>query len=325
MKVLLIPRSDMEGIVSMREVIDAVEAAFKAKALGRVQMPSKTYVIFSEGDFRTMSCYIPELGVGCVKIVNSHPGNPERYGMPAVMATIVLIEPETGRPLTIMDGTWITSMRTGAAGGIAAKYLARRGSEVVGLVGAGMQARAQLMALSEVFRIEEVRVCAKTLEECRQFKDDMEYLIPKIYSKEHIEGVVKGCDILVTTTPVTKPIVKNEWVEEGTHINAIGADAPGKEELDPTILRRAKIVVDDYEQAMHSGEINVPISQGVLRAEQIYAELGEIIAGLKGGRANDEEITIFDSTGLAIQDLATAALIYRKISREGKGIEIDLL
>ena len=325
MRVLLIPRKDVERIVSMKEVMEVVEEAFKAKGLGEVVMPPKVYVNFPKGDFRVMPCYFPALGFGGVKIVNVHPENPEKYGLPTVMAVILLLDPETGKPVAIMDGTWITDMRTGAAGGIAAKYLARKDSKIVGMVGAGAQARTQLLALNEVFEIEEVRVCARTLAEAEEFKEKMEYLGLNILPKENVEDVVKGCDILVTTTPVTTPIVKNEWISEGMHINAIGADAPGKEELDPKILKRAKIVVDDFEQACHCGEVNVPLTKGIISEEDIYAELGEIIAGKKLGRLNDEEITIFDSTGLAIQDLATATLVYKKAKASNLGFEIELL
>jgi alanine dehydrogenase len=325
MKVLLIPRKQIEGIVSMGEIMGAVEEAFRSKGLKKAQMPPKLYVNFPGGDFRSMPCYVPELGLGCIKVVSVHPNNPAIYGLPSVIATIILIDPESGRPLAVMDGTWITGMRTGAAGGIAAKYLARGGSRVVGMVGAGVQARTQLMALNEVLNIEEVRVFAKTVEECERFREDMTDLGLRIEVEERIEKAVADCDVLVTTTPVTRPIVKDEWVSEGTHINAIGADAPGKEELEPGILKRAKVVVDDLEQACHSGEVNVPLSKGLIKREDIYGELGEIIVGKKVGRTSEKEITVFDSTGLAIEDLAAAAVVYKRAKEANLGAEIDLL
>ncbi len=325
MKVSLIMRKDIERIVSMRELMGAMEDAFRAKAMGRVQMPMKVYVTLPDGDFRTMMAYIPDLDMACVKIVNVHPNNPWKHSLPTVMATMVLIEPDTGRPLAIMDGTYLTSMRTGATGGVAAKHLARRNSRVIGMVGAGSQARTQLLALNEVFNIEEVRVCAKTRTECEGFVRDMQHLGLRILIEEGVEETVRGCDIIVTTTPVTQPLVENEWIEDGMHINAIGADAPGKEELDPEILKRAKVVVDDYEQACHYGELNVPVSKGIFKPEQIHAELGEIIVGRKAGRTSDDEITVFDSTGLAIQDLAAAALVYRKARKLGISSEVELL
>jgi len=325
MKVLILSRREIEGTASMKEVIGAVEGAFMAKGLGKVQMPPKIYVTFEKGDFRTMPCYVPELGLGGVKIVNVHPENPEKHGLPSVMATIMLIEPETGKPLAIMDGTWITNMRTGAGGGVAAKHLARKDSKVVGMAGAGAQARTQLLALNESFGINEVRVWSRTLEGSEKFRKDMKHLGLNIVIKEEVKDAVTGCDILVTTMPVTKPVVRKEWLSEGMHINAIGADAPGKEELEPEILKKAKIVVDDFEQAFHSGEVNVPLSKGMLKREDVYGELGEIVAGKKAGRASDEEITIFDSTGLAIQDLAAAALVYKKAKKRGLGSEVELL
>jgi len=325
MRVSLIMRKDIERIVSIGELMGAMEDAFRAKAMGKVSMPTKVYIELPEGDFRTMMAYIPDLKMACVKVVNVHPSNPAKHGLPTVMATIVLIDPDTGRPLAIMDGTYLTNMRTGATGGVAAKYLARKNSKVIGMVGAGSQARTQLLALNQVFKIEEVRVCAKTRMECERFVKDMEPLGLKILINESVEEAVRGCDIIVTTTPVTSPLVKNEWVEEGMHINAIGADAKGKEELDPEILKRAKVVVDDYEQACQYGELNVPVSKGIFKPEQIHAELGEIIIGRKPGRISDEEITVFDSTGLAIQDLAAAALVYRRAMKLGIASEIELL
>jgi len=325
MKVLILSRKEIENIASMKEVIGAVESAFRAKGLGKVQMPPKIYVTFEKGDFRAMPCYIPEFGLGAVKIVNVHPENPEKHGLPSVMATIMLIDPETGKPLAIMDGTWITSMRTGAGGSVAAKYLARKDSKVVGMAGAGAQARTQLLALNESFDIDEVRVWSRTLEGSEKFRRDMKHLGLNIVIKEEVKDAVTGCDILVTTTPATKPVVRKEWVSGGMHINAIGADAPGKEELEPEILKKAKIVVDDFEQAFHSGEVNVPLSKGILKREDVYGELSEILAGKKAGRASDKEITLFDSTGLAIQDLAAAALVYRKAKKLSLGSEVELL
>ena len=327
MRVLLIPRKDVEGIVSMKEVVEVVEEAFKAKGLGEVVMPPKVYVNFPKGDFRVMPCYIPSLGFGGVKIVNVHPENPEKYGLPTVMAVILLLDPETGKPVAIMDGTWMTDMRTGAAGGVAAKYLARPDSRTVGIVGAGRQARTQLMALKEVLEeIEEVRVTDIRKDVREKYAEEMsEKLGLNVKAVDSVRETVEGADIVVTVTPVRKPIVKNEWIRPGVHINAIGADAPGKEELDPEILKRAKIVVDDFEQACHSGEVNVPLTKGIISKEDIYAELGEIIVGKKPGRLSDDEITIFDSTGLAIQDLATATLVYKKAKASNLGFEIELL
>lgn len=145
-----------------------------------------------------------------------------------------------------------------------------------------------------------------------------------MFSVESAEKAVRGSDIVVTATPSRKPVVKNEWIKPGTHLTCIGADAPGKEELDPEILTRAKLVIDDWEQASHSGEINIPLSQGVLSKEDIWGEIGEIVAGLKPGRESSREITVFSSTGLAVQDAVTAELAYDNAQRRGIGRTIQL-
>jgi len=215
-----------------------------------------------------------------------------------------------------MGGTTITDMRTGAAGSIAAKYLARNDSKVIGLVGAGAQAKTQLMALLEAYEnLEEVRVWSRTEETKKHFVTE----ITQVYGNAihaipatNIQKTVEGADIVVTATPSRKPLVMNNMVSAGTHINCIGADAVGKEELDPKILKRAKIVVDDWAQASHSGEINIPLSRGIITKNDVWAEIGEIVAGLKTGRQRKDEITVFTSTGLAVQDAVTAKIAYCK-------------
>lgn len=329
MKTLLLTDDSVIDLLKMDEVIDAVERVFKEKALGRVQMPCKVYLFYHSGDLRVMPCHVESLKLSSVKVVNSHPGNREK-GLPTVMATIILIDPETGFPKAIMSGTWITAMRTGAAGAVAAKYLARRDSKIVAIIGAGMQARTQLMGLMAVIKtIREIRVYDVRPEAERSFAKFFEERYGDrcdIVVAGSVRESVMDADIVVTTTPSRKPIVMSEWIGDGTHLNCMGADAPGKQELDPEILKKAsKIVVDDVEQAVHGGEINVPISLGLMSKDEIYAEIGEIIAGLKKGRESDDEITVFSSTGLAIQDAAAASLAYRKAVERGLGSYIDLV
>ncbi|MFH0848627.1 MAG: alanine dehydrogenase [archaeon] len=322
MEILLLSDSQVKPLLKAEEVIEAVEMVFMEKAKGRVQMPSKTYVFIKkhEGDLRAMPSYIETLDACGVKIVNVHPNNPIRYNLPAIAAVVLLIDPKTGLPLSIMGGTWITALRTGAAGAVATKYLAKRDSSILSLVGAGVQATTQLMMISKILALKQVRVWDIRPERTQQLVDDSRkrYDFAFVACKT-AEECVKGADVICTTTPATSPVVKNDWLEAGQHINAIGADAPGKQELDPEILKRAKIVIDDWDQASHSGEINVPFSLGIIGKEDVYGELGEIVAGLKKGRASDEEITVFDSTGLSIQDIATATIAYKKAKAENIG------
>jgi alanine dehydrogenase len=215
-----------------------------------------------------------------------------------------------------MDGTYITGMRTGVVGALAVKYLARKEAQTMGVVGAGEQAFYQIAAIVKVKKITKIIIFDIKAAAIEKLK--------KALKKEGIEisqgtiEEVSAQDILVTTTPSKTPIVQAQWIRTGTHINAIGADAPGKQELDPKILHQAKIVVDDWAQASHSGEINVALAQGIIGKKDIYSSLGEIIAHKKPGRHSNNEITIFDSTGLAIQDLYTANFFYRLFQQRGK-------
>lgn len=325
MEVLWLTQEEVKSVMDMHSDMQVVERAFRQHGLGKVQMPPKSYLYYTayNGDLRTMPAYLEEEDITGVKIVNVHPGNPA-LGLPTVMALIVLISPQTGAPIAIMDGTYLTDIRTGAAGGIAVKYLARKDSKVIGMVGAGNQARTQLEALSEVFEPELVKVTSRTKESCERFiREAADIISCEIRYEETIENVC-DCDILVTTTPTRKPIVKAQWIKEGTHINAIGADAVGKEELDPELIIRSKIVVDDIVQALHSGEVNVPLSKHYISENDIHAQLGEVIVGLKPGRTSEEEITIFDSTGLAIQDVASAHLVYQRALSKGLGKQVRM-
>jgi alanine dehydrogenase len=295
-----------EAGLDLSEVNRAVEEAFAEHGRGNVQMPPKVYINFSRGDFRTMPGYIPSLNTAGVKIVNVHPENP-KSGLPTVMALTVLLSVESGIPEAILNATRLTDMRTGAAGAVAAKYLSPVHEVTLGVVGSGRQAGAQVEAIAEELTIRKILVWSRKEQNARAFCER--------YTRFNCEqgSLERVCDaeVLVTTTPSRKPLIMDEWIHEGTHINAIGADAPGKEELDPGILSRAAVFVDDPAQAVHSGEVNVPIRDGSFTPERIRGTLGEVILG-KVGRSGKEEITVFDSTGLAIQDLAIAEIAVKR-------------
>lgn len=325
MDILWLDQNDVRSILELSAVMEAVEKAFEQHGKKKIQMPPKSYLYFDKhnGDLRTMPAYLEEQDITGVKIVNVHPDNREK-GLPSVMALVVLNSTETGQPLAVMDGTYLTDLRTGAAGGVAAKYLARKDSHVVGIVGAGNQAKTQLMALSLVFDIHQVKVYDISKDRAEEFRGEMmQQMGAEIIVASSVEGTC-DCDILVTVTPVREPIVRSEWIKPGTHINAIGADAAGKEELDPMLLTRAKVIVDDIVQASHSGEVNVPLSDGVITSDDIWAEIGEVVAGVKVGRDGESEITVFDSTGLAIQDIATATIVYNAAKERGWGRSLSM-
>jgi len=331
-KTLILAERDVKRLLSMEEVMEAVELAFAEQGMNRTQMPPKVYLFYQKynGDLRAMPSYLKGFDISAVEILNVHEDNRSKFKLPTVMAAVVMIEPKNGLPIAIIGGTHIANMRTGAAGGVAAKHLARKDSRAVGLIGAGAQAKTQLMALLNLFgSLEEVKVWSRTKQTREDFLDQTKKQygkqIGRLVSVERAEDAVRGADIVVTTTPSKAPILLDDWIKSGVHINCIGADAPGKQELDPAIMKRAKIVVDDWEQAAHGGEINLSLSQGILKREDVWAELGQIVAGLKQGRTNNEEITVFVSSGLAIQAAVTANVAYKKAMAHGLGQMMELL
>ncbi len=317
---LLLNAADVARVIYMDDVIACVADAFRAYHRGEAQMPAKSYVTLPEhdGDFRSMPARVGD-AVG-VKWVNVHAKNPTAFGMPTVLATLVLGDVRTGFPIAVMDATLITAYRTAASAAAATDALSRKDARTLGVVGAGGQAAYQIAAVSRV-RSFETLVIADARPEAA------EALAARVRAAKPAFGVVTGtvqeaagCDVVVTLTPVRDPIVQREWIRPGTHINAMGADAPGKEELDPFVLRAAKIYVDDWEQASHSGEINVPLEEGIITREHVKGSLGALLAGDVEGRTSDADITIFDSTGLAIQDAAVGHLVYRRAMAESIGV-----
>jgi len=326
MKTLIFTKKDVEKVLTPSVANKTIEKAFKAYGLGQADMPAKSYLYFEKGDLRSMPAYIHGQGfdIAGIKSVNVHPEN-AKYSLPTVMAVIILVDPRNGFPLAILDGTYLTSVRTGAAGALAVKYLSRKSAKTAGFVGCGTQARMQLACILEVRKLKTIKIWQFKPQDktAKRFRDwvDRTYKIETIILSD-IDEVTTNVDILITSTPSRKPLV-NE-VSSGTHINAIGADAAGKQEINLKVLEQAKIVIDDWAQASHSGEINVPISKRQLSAGDIYAVLGEIVAEKKAGRTSAEEITLFDSTGLAIQDVSCAYTVYKALKDKPGIKQIEL-
>jgi alanine dehydrogenase len=289
-------------------------------------MPAKSYIDLPEynGDFRSMPAYMAadDWDAAGIKWVNVHTDNPEEYDLPTVLGTMIYSDPRNAFPLSIMDGTTLTRKRTGAAAAVATDHLAVADASSLGIVGAGVQSYTQLEAISVVRDIETVVVADKR-------DDAVDAFVDRFGDEFDVRGgsiaEAAQCDVLSTVTPVESPIVSADDVGDHTHINAMGADAPGKNELDEEIVTNAKLVIDDYEQCTHSGEINVPWSRGLLDDEDLYGELGEIVAGGTPGRTPEDGVTVFDSTGLAIQDVATAHVVYERANEQNNGTAFDLV
>ncbi len=300
----------------MPAAVEAVENAFAAHGRGETQMPVKVYLELPqfEGDFRAMPAFMGQ-SAG-VKWVNAHPRNPERHGLPSVLGMYILSDPASAVPLAVMDATLLTAIRTGAAAGVASKYLARPEARSVGFVGCGVQARTLLAALRVVYSELEVVGADASAEIAQAFADELGGAVGTLQA-------AAACDIVCTATPVRQPILQADWFRPGAHINAMGADAHGKQEIEGSLLQHAKVVVDDWEQACASGEVNVPLHDGTISRTDIHAGLGEIVSGARPGRESADEITLFDSTGLAVQDVALARLVYEEAKASGVGLEVD--
>jgi alanine dehydrogenase len=318
MTTLILNKTDVLNLLDMKEVIQVVEQGFRDWTNGNGSMPPKAYLLVKDGDFRAMPAFLP--GAAGVKWVNVHTANPS-IGLPTVMAVLIYNDPATGYPLAVMNATELTAYRTGATAAIASRYLARHDSRTLGVIGAGRQAYTQILAHVEFFEFQEIRVYDIYPESIERLMQSLSHFPLKTSS---LEQAVKS-DIVCTVTPAREPIIKKEWILPGMHINAIGADAEGKEELEPSILRMATVVVDDLRQASKAGEINVPIKNGLYRADEVYASLGDIITGGKKGRTDTRQITIFDSTGVAIEDIAVAKMLYEKAKKINIGLTVNLI
>ena len=318
MSTLLLDKQAVNSLLNMKEVLTTVEQAFRTWGEGKGNMPSKAYLTVENGDFRAMPASLP--GHAGMKWVNAHPGN-RSHNLPSVMAVLIYNDPETGYPLAIMDATNITAHRTGAAAAIASKYLARPESRSLGIIGAGTQAHTQISAHMELFNIDSINVYDISPDSVNTLISDFpDYPLKSCTIQEAVAS-----DILCTLTPSRNPVVMNEWISAGTQINAIGADAAGKEELDPQILKRAMVVVDDIKQSTAGGEVNVPIKKGIYSINDIHGTLADLILGKIPGRTDSQAITVFDSTGIAIEDIAVAGLIYEKARQSGDYPTINLV
>lgn len=317
MKTLVLTRSDVERVATMELAVEAVEQAFAAFGRGEATMPPKVYLPVEDhdGDFRAMPSRLGD-SAG-IKWVNVHAQNRKRYGLPTVMAVYVLNDPANAFPLAIMDGTLLTSLRTGAAGGVASKYLAQSAPKTIGFIGCGVQAYTLHGSHKVVFEGFESLAYDRNEATARAFAD-------RVGGRTASLEQAAGADIVCTATPSRKPFVRAEWIQAGAHINAMGADAPGKQELATHLLKKAAVYIDDIHQATGSGEINVPLAAGQFGVDDIAGTLGEVVAGvlLKPDAATT---TIFDSTGLAIQDVALARAIYDAANAQSIGQEIDLI
>ena len=318
---LLLQRSDVAELLSLEDCIDAVEKIFRLQGEGKVPVPGILGVRAKNGGLHVKAGLLPgEKSYVVAKLNTNFPDNGARFGLPTIQGVIVLYDAENGCPLAVLDSIDVTIKRTAAASAVAAKYLARKNSSVGIVCGCGQQGRAQLRAIHSVLPLE--KVYAFDLNE-RAAQDLARELASEL--RLEIEPVcdpwraIKKSDICVTCTTACEFFVRKEDVSPGTFIAAVGADDEHKQEIDPALMASAKVVADSLEQCCAIGDTHHAIARRLMRKEDIYAELGEIVAEKKPGRTTDDEIIIFDSTGVAIEDAVTAAAVYEKARASGIG------
>jgi ornithine cyclodeaminase/alanine dehydrogenase len=259
-------------------------------------------------------------------VVTVYKNNPVNFNLPTTIGKVLLQDPQTGDVICIMDGGYLTAVRTGAASGVATKFLARKDEgQVAGIYGAGVQAKMQLWAVCEARKIKRAIVFDLSANAVELFVKELEKKLGIEITRAGSPEEVLSADIICTATSSATPLFDGNKVREGTHINGIGSHTPAARELDTAIVKRSKFIGDSREACFkEAGDIIIPVNAGEIPETHFYAELGEIISGKKEGRGSDSEITLFKSNGLAIQDAATALLVYRKAIEAGIGVTVEI-
>jgi alanine dehydrogenase len=322
----LLTRGDVAALLTLDDCIAAVEQGFALQGAGRALGPGVLGLHVPDGGFHVKAAGLPlaRLYVA-VKVNANFPANGPRRGLPTIQGVLVLSDGETGRPLALMDSMEITVLRTGAATAVAARRLARADARVAAIVGCGRQGRIQLAALARVRPLERAYAVDTDPAVARRFAEEMSAALAlDVRPAGSAADAARSSDICVTCTPSRAPLLRREDVAGGTFIAAVGADHEDKVEIDPALMAAGTIVVDSLEQCATIGDLHHALARRVLAARDVHATLADVVAGRKPGRTAADEITIFDSTGVAIEDAAAAAAVYERAIAVGRGVTIDL-
>ena len=313
---LFVSDSDIEKLLTMEEAIDTVEQAFREYAKGDVMMPPRSTIMVPRynGSISFMPSYLTGMDAQATKIISIYPDNRAR-GLPTTAAWLVVNDPKTGMVKAFMDATYLTAMRTGAITGVAARYLAPVDSSTVAVFGAGAQGRTQTWAACTVRDIERVYVFDVYPEARLRFAEEMtKKLGVEVVPASSGEEACRDADIVLTATTSSVPVISRKWLKDRVHVSAIGAFYPDWRELDTATVAESKLVIDDREGIMlEAGDVLIPIKEGAIMEDHIYAELKELVSGQKRGRTPEDGITVFKSVGIAIQDSSVANLVLRKL------------
>lgn len=322
MKLRVLSATDVRAAIDMPQAIDAMRDAFGALAAGEARVPVRLALETDHGVSLFMPAHIRSPHRVAAKVVSVNGGNAER-GLPAIHAVVLVLEPETGRPLALMDGTWLTALRTGAVGGLAADLMARPDARVVALFGAGVQARTQLEAVRCVRDVEEVRVVSRSGQSADVLVAELEGVQAR--RVDDPDEAVAGADIVIAATSSSTPVFDGRRIEAGTHVTGVGSYTTQMREVDTELVRRARVIVDEREAIMEeAGDIAGPIADGDVDESVMVAEIGEVVLGRVAGRTSVDEVTFFKSVGNAVQDVAVAARVLAVAEREGLGTTVEL-
>ena len=312
--------TDVRPLLSLAELIDAMQTALAAFSAGHVNQPVRTVIKAPHGVFASMPAYVSEPSAMGAKLVTLFDEN-ESKGLPTHLATIVLLDPETGALLAILDGRYITEVRTAAVSAVAVRLLALKQSRALAIVGSGVQARSHLEALSLVRQFDQIRCWSRSARKCEQFVSEHRNF--PIRSAGSAEEAVTGADVIVLVTSSPTPVVDDAWVKPGACVISVGACLPTHREMDPALVARARLIVDSRAAALkESGDIVHGIREGRFKEDHIAAELGAVVADPRLGRKSESEVTIFKSLGLAVEDVVAAELAYRRALGKGRGAAI---
>jgi ornithine cyclodeaminase/alanine dehydrogenase len=328
MKTRLLSRKDIEGFFTMKMCMEAVESAFADLAKGDANMPLRTPIALpdKQGLALFMPAHLKGMGALGAKVVSVYKNNIKSHNLPVVLGTILILDEDTGFPISIMDGGFLTAMRTGAVSGVATKYMARGDAKVATVFGTGVQALTQVLAVHEARPLERLVVHSLDTDEAKQkFADDVvQRTGVKVEVAKDPAGAIGEADIVILATSAADPIVEGDWFREGTHINGIGSHAPKMRELDAKSVQRSRIICDLTDACKaEAGDFIIPADAGEWSWDKVAGNLGDVVLGKVKGRTSPDEVTLFKSVGLAIQDMSAAKLVFDEASKRGIGAEFQ--
>ncbi|OFW47293.1 MAG: ornithine cyclodeaminase [Acidobacteria bacterium RIFCSPLOWO2_12_FULL_67_14b] len=323
----LLTEQQVQSLLPMADLVAAMEAALARFSAGEVLQPVRTVLTVgpTRAYFGLMPAYVPNPGSLGAKLVTVFSGNLAKQ-LPSHLATILLLDPETGSLQALMDGRYITEARTAAVSAVSARFLAKPDASTLAILGTGVQARSHLEAYAEVRGLKDVRVWSPKERSRERFVSDMSgHVAAPIRAMATAEHAVRGADLIVLVTSSPTPVIESAWVGPGAHVVSVGACRPDQREMDPALVARARLYVDSRAAALvESGDVVMGISEGRFTVSHVQGELGEVVLGRVPGRTADDQITVFKSLGMAVEDVVAADLVLRRAAETGAGTELTL-